>query len=165
MWGFFKYYCKNANSICFSTYCPEGPQELPTFVIAIIFDSRSTRISLNWKKFTDTSLVSHETWLRCHNSKKLLQLLIKFGNYGNSINPKKLWVYWWNRIWFYIDAIFSPLLLNWFRSYIALSNAWCNKNQTKHSSKTLLCLVWFLLHQTLLTYTYMIIMYLYVIWT
>ena len=93
LWGFFKYYCKNANSICFSTYCPEGPQELPTFVIAIIFDSRSTRISLNWKKFTDTSLVSHETWLRCHNSKKLLQLLIKFGNYGNSINPKKLWVY------------------------------------------------------------------------
>ena len=77
------------------TYCPEGPQELPTFVIAIIFDSRSTRISLNWKKFTDTSLVSHETWLRCHNSKKsmMLQLLIKFGNYENSINPKKLWFY------------------------------------------------------------------------
>ena len=30
------------------------------------------------------------------------------------------------------------------------TNVWCNKNQTKGSSKTLLCLVWFSMHQTLL---------------
>ena len=30
-------------------------------------------------------------------------------------------------------------------------NVWCNKNQSKHSSDTVLCLLWFLLHQTLLS--------------
>ena len=35
-----------------------------------------------------------------------------------------------------------------------LHNFWCNKNQTKGSSKTLLCLVCFLLHKTLLATHY-----------
>ena len=32
------------------------------------------------------------------------------------------------------------------------NNVRCNKNQSKHNGKTLLCLLWFSLHQTLLTF-------------
>ena len=37
---------------------------------------------------------------------------------------------------------------------IGNTNVWCIKNRTKHSSKTSLRLVWFLMHQTLLRLIY-----------
>ena len=49
-----------------------------------------------------------------------------------------------------VPATQQTSLIFW--RYVVGSSVWCIKNHTKHSSKTLMSLVWFLMHQKFLTW-------------
>ena len=84
-------------------------------------------------------------------AKTYLALLCHVRNIRSKNTPKSFTQLGWMQIWNGIapfDSRAKKSAAGW--TGLHLHIIWCIKNSTKHSSKTLLRLVWFLMHQTLI---------------